>query len=237
MRSAADVLNDHADSALAELSSERQRVASLVFRALTGGGAGSDLRRPLRISQLAAETGASVDDVRAVVEHFHAANFLTSPDRALTADWEADITHESLIRQWKKLAGWVREEAQDADDYRFYSLNAVRDASPLAGRSLESAVEWVIKGHSPAWAAHHGGDLEATVRYIRQSEQLSREEERRKERARRRAYIVAGVCLLAAWRGGARSLRMAAADGRPTPGGDRKDRPGSIAGEGRYPPV
>ena len=130
-RSAADALNDHADRALAELSSERQRVASLIFRALTGGGAGRDLRRPLRISQFVAETGAPVDDVRAVVEHFHAANFLTSPDRALTADWEADITHESLIRQWKKLAGWVQEEAQDADDYRYYSLNATRDASPL----------------------------------------------------------------------------------------------------------
>ncbi|MCP5113473.1 MAG: hypothetical protein GY953_21780, partial [bacterium] len=142
-QSAADALNDHADRTLAELPENRRQIASLVFRALTGGGAGTDLRRPLRLSQLAAETGAPLDDVRAVVEHFYAANFLTSPDRELTPDWEADIRHESLIRQWKKLARWVADEAQDADDYRYYSQNVTRDASELTGRSLESAVQWV----------------------------------------------------------------------------------------------
>ena len=169
--SPADALNDHADRTLSELTEDRQRVASLVFRALTGGGASRDLRRPLRLSQLAGETGALLEEVRGVVEHFQAANFLTSPDRGLTSDWEADITHESLMRQWKKLSGWVAEEADDADDYRFYSLNAARDASALTERSLESAVRWLSKGHNATWAARYGGDFEATVRYIQRSEQ------------------------------------------------------------------
>ena len=169
--SAADALNDHADSTLLELAPGRQRTASLIFRSLTGGGGGRDLRRPRRLSQLAEETGVSVKEVSEVVEHFLAANFLSSPDRQFTDDWEADITHESLIRQWKKLAGWVAEEAADADDYRFYSTNAARGASPLTERSLESAVKWLSKGHNVAWAARYGGDFEATVRYIQESEQ------------------------------------------------------------------
>ncbi len=184
--SAADALNDHADRTLKELPTEdRRRVASLVFRALTGGGAGRDLRRPLRLSQLAAETGAPLEEVREVVEHFYAENFLTSPDRGLTPDWEADITHESLIRQWKKLSGWVAEEAAGADDYRFYSLNAARDASPLTERTLESALQWLRKGHNAAWAARYGGDFEATVRYIERSERIRQEASVEREVERR----------------------------------------------------
>ena len=87
-------------------------------------------------------------------------------------------------------------------------------------------MQWVNKGHSPAWAARYGGDLGATIRYIRRSEQLSQEGEYRKERARRRAYVVAGVCLLAAlgvgalavyaWRarGAAESARIEAEQSR-----------------------
>lgn len=188
--SAADALNDHADQKLNELTKDRQRVAGLVFRALIGGGASRDLRRPLPLSQLASETGARLDEVREVVEHFHTANFLTSPDRTLTSDWEADITHESLIRQWKKLSGWVAEEATDADDYRFFSLNATRQASALTERSLESAVRWLSKGYNASWAARYGGDFEATVRYIRRSQA-----EARFERSWRVFWAPAGVIL------------------------------------------
>ena len=194
-RSAADALNDHADRVWNELTPHRQQVASAVFRALTGGGAGRDLRRPLRLSQLAAETGAP-RDVRAVAEHFYAADFLRSPDRGLTADWEADITHESLIRQWRRLAGWVAEEAKDADDYRYYSLNATREASPLLGRSLESAVQWVDKGHNAVWAGRYGGDYAATVQYIRRSEELGQREEARKERTRHWMFVSAAASIV-----------------------------------------
>jgi uncharacterized RDD family membrane protein YckC len=187
--SAAQALNDHADQTLNELPRDRHRVASLIFRALIGGGGTSrDLRRPLPLSQLARETGASLDEVRGVVEHFYAANFLTSPDRTLTSDWEADITHESLIRQWKKLSRWVAEEATDADDYRFYSLNATRQASALTERSLDSAVRWVNKGYNASWSARYGGDFEATISYIRRSQS-----EAKFERRWRRYWAPAGA--------------------------------------------
>jgi hypothetical protein len=203
-RSADDALSDHADRTLLELTPERQRLASLVFRALAGGTETRDLRRRRRLSQLAAETGAPLGEVRAVVDHFRAANFITSPDRGFTEDWEADITHESLIRRWEKLAKWVAEEATEADDYRYYSVNARRGASPLTGLALLSAIRWVEAGHTPAWAARYGGDLEATVEYIRQSEHAA--EEAQKERARRRAYILAAVCVVVALCMGALAL-------------------------------
>jgi len=131
--SAAKALNDHADRVLDELPKGRRRLASLIFRALIDASEGRDQRRPQRLSELAAITGATPDDVRAIAEHFCTANFLTSPDRGRTPDWEVDITHESLIRQWKKLARWVAAEARNAEDYRYFSARVERGDDRLSG--------------------------------------------------------------------------------------------------------
>jgi WD40 repeat protein/energy-coupling factor transporter ATP-binding protein EcfA2 len=207
--SAAAALNAHADRVLAELPAGRQALASFIFRALTEAGEGRDQRRPQRLSQLAAITGAPLEEVRGVAEHFLTANFLTSPDRWRTDDWEADITHESLIRQWKQLAGWVAEEAKGAEDYRYFYRGASRGAVPLTSFDLDLAIKWLDKRLNAAWAARYGGDFDATVRYIRRSEQAKKEfeeavaayaaeEAARKDRARRNAYILAGACLVVA---------------------------------------
>jgi energy-coupling factor transporter ATP-binding protein EcfA2 len=169
VQSAADALNDHADRVLAALPGDRQVLAGGIFRALTDVKEGRDQRRPLRLSQLAEETGAAAEAVRAVVEHFYAANFLTSPDRGRTEDWEVDITHESLIRQWKKLSAWVAEEAKDAEDYRYFAQRAQRHAGALTGTDLGLARKWAARNHNAAWAARYGGDFEKTIDYIRRS--------------------------------------------------------------------
>ena len=72
-------MNAHADRVFQELSEKQQHFASLMFRALTEAGEGHDQRRPLRLSQLAAETGAPSDEVRLVAEHFLESTFFTSP--------------------------------------------------------------------------------------------------------------------------------------------------------------
>jgi tetratricopeptide (TPR) repeat protein len=169
VRSAADALNEHADQVLAELPADRQGLASGIFRALTDVREGRDRRRPLRLSKLTEVSGASPEEVRAAVEHFYVASFLTSPDRGRTEDWEVDITHESLIRQWKKLSAWVAEEAKDAEDYRYFAQRAQRHAGALTPTDLALARKWVAKNHNAAWAARYGGDFEQTIDYIRQS--------------------------------------------------------------------
>ncbi|HEX3092964.1 MAG TPA: ATP-binding protein, partial [Candidatus Angelobacter sp.] len=159
-RSAADALNDHADRVLDELPQapkDRRKLASLIFRALTDASESRDQRHPQRLSDLAKVTGAEPEEVRAIVEHFYAASFLTSPDRGRTPDWEVDITHESLIRQWKKLAGWVEDELEDADDYRYYLSRANRHADPLTGLELLEALDWLEKNHNAFWALRYGG--------------------------------------------------------------------------------
>src|SRR5437899_3172726 len=110
-------LNDHANDVLAKLPLNRRQLAKKIFPELTEVGDGRDQRRPMRLSQLARRTSVDLADLTAVVEPFLLANFLTSPDRNGTTDWELDISHESLIRQWETLQNWATEEAHDREDY------------------------------------------------------------------------------------------------------------------------
>ena len=210
---AAKALNDHADLILAELGSvEHQDLARRIFQCLTEVGEGRDQRRPARLSTLVEMTGASLDDVKAVVKRFYDASFLTSPDRERTEDWEVDITHESLIRQWVQLREWAKTEAADGEEYREYARRARRaegEFGLLVDPDLSLALKWLEKKHNAAWAGRYGGDFAGTTAFIERSrekyEETGREiasiaaaAEADKERARRRAYWLAGASLLIA---------------------------------------
>ncbi|MBM4041671.1 MAG: hypothetical protein FJ290_24495 [Planctomycetes bacterium] len=164
-------LNDHADQVLGDLQpEERQDLAARVFQQLTDIREGRDQRRPARLSRLAELTGGDPGDVEAVVEHLFGANFLTSPDRGRTPDWEVDITHESLIRQWEQLREWAKAEAADAEEYREFAKRAARGGELLAGTDLDLALKWLAKKRNPAWAERHGGGFTGTVAFIERSQ-------------------------------------------------------------------
>ena len=64
----------------------------------------------------------------------------------LVDDILVDISHESLIRQWETLRGWVEAEGEAGKVYRRLAEDAERYAagkgSLLVGRALEVACEW-----------------------------------------------------------------------------------------------
>src|SRR5271166_4731395 len=173
----AKALNDHADKVLAELPPDGQELAKKIFQELTEVGQGRDQRRPQQMGQLARRTGASLLEVTAVIDHFLKASFLTSPDRGRAEDWEVDISHESLIRQWETLKNWATEEAQDRDDYLYFAKRVERGGELLAGADLALALKWRERKHSPDWATRYGRYFTATVAFI----DRSRHEQRRQE--------------------------------------------------------
>jgi len=122
-----------------------------------------------------------------VVEHFLKATLLTSPDRGHAKDWEVDITHESLIRQWDTLKGWATEEAQGRDDYLYFSERMERGGEPLTGTDLALALKWRDRGHGREWANRYGGDFGAIIAFIERSrkDQEQREWERQEEGRKR----------------------------------------------------
>jgi hypothetical protein len=113
-----DALNRHAERAFGELGSdERKRLAERIFKALTDGTDARGIRRPERLTQLCAICAATQDQVESVLEVFRkpSRSFLMPPaGEPLEEKTVIDISHESLMRVWVRLKGWVDEEAQSA---------------------------------------------------------------------------------------------------------------------------
>ena len=125
---AAQALDSHADEAWQSLGllGAPGGTVERVLRSLTERAAdGTEVRRPLRFSQLVAicsnGTPGSDADVALVVERFRRADtafLLPGGAQALADDPVIDISHESLIRQWARLRGWVQAEAEAATELR-----------------------------------------------------------------------------------------------------------------------
>jgi hypothetical protein len=114
-------LDGHADKAWKELDANGQLIAEALFRALTERGRdGLDIRRPVRVQAVMELAGCDLATLAQVVDTFRQSgrNFLMpSPHVALTPDTTLDISHESLIRQWERLKGWVAAEDEKAAMY------------------------------------------------------------------------------------------------------------------------
>jgi len=82
----------------------------------------------------------------------------------LATDSVLDITHESLMRVWKRLGRWVSEEGESAQIYRRLADDASMHAQGATGLvvdpELGRVVKWRDTHHpSPAWAKRYGGRL------------------------------------------------------------------------------
>ena len=121
------------------------------------------IRRPTRLSNLCAITGATEPRLRDVIDCFRqrgersGRNFLVfSRDQ----DPMVDISHESLIRQWHSLRSWVDEEAANADIYSRLAETASKhsDAEPRFYRDaeLQEAIAWQRRQQpTAAWAERY----------------------------------------------------------------------------------
>ena len=121
-----------------------------------------------------------------------------------------DLSHEALMRQWKRLSRWVDTEARRAADYRRWtereSDHRHKQGGLLEGAALARAVEW-LGGQkedgrdawrpTAAWAARYATtadgpdafeELARTVAFIEQSAEHVRQQEQeeidRRERER-----------------------------------------------------
>jgi hypothetical protein len=203
-----NALSNHADEAFGELTPDQQRIDEILFKRLSGSEDGPrDVRSPTKVSDVAAVAGVEPAEVWAVLEVF------TRPDRCFLVvdntppdDCFIDISHESLIRQWRRLKAWVQEESEDAVTYRRLRDWALRWREGKAGlwRGPDLAAATVARGFwSPrpeAWAARYGrpGEFQTALEFLDASIAEDRaafelEEVARKQQLRR-ARLVALVC-------------------------------------------
>jgi WD40 repeat protein len=173
-----EALSRHAEEAFAEVPENLRPVAERAFKALTESGAsGRGIRRPAKLGQLAAIAGCSLQDMIRVVEIFRAPGraFLMPPAEVpLAEDSVIDISHESLMRTWGRLADWTEEEKICVLLYRRLKETAELAAAGEAGLwrdpDLRIALEWRHKNEPTAgWAERYGGAFGEAMSFLDRS--------------------------------------------------------------------
>jgi formylglycine-generating enzyme required for sulfatase activity len=194
----ADALNRHADRAFDELGGDvRKRVAERVFKALTDKGSDPrGIRRPTRLKDLGAICDATPAELEPGLEVFRRASrsFLMPPaGESLTPDSWIDISHESLMRLWKRLDRWADEEAQSARTYcrlaETAAEHAAGNASLWRGPELQRALDWREKIQpNEAWAlrCHPGFPFAAAMDFLTRSSEARDAERAERERTHQR---------------------------------------------------
>jgi hypothetical protein len=170
----AELLSGHADRVMDAAAPDARR-ASLVesiFRELTDVNAeGSAIRRPRALRDLAAVAGGTPDELRPLIDAFRApgVSFLTPYAPApLNEKTVVDISHEALIRCWRRIAspkdGWLKQEFDDGLAWRSLLSEAraferdQRRVLSAAARSARPFYEAVLQQRQFVLAAAHRGD-------------------------------------------------------------------------------
>jgi hypothetical protein len=199
-----EALSLHADEAWGELPDDRRHVAEKLFKALTEKGTDNrEIRRPTRLSEIAAGAEVTEAEVVAVADVFRGEGrsfLMPSGKSELRSDTVIDISHESLIRNWDRLQKWVDEEAVSARIYRRLAEAAVlhREGGEglLQDPALQIGLDWRNKEHpNAAWAGrYHPGFAEAMTflddsKTAHQADLAAKQKQREDQLARERREL------------------------------------------------
>ncbi|MDT7777931.1 MAG: hypothetical protein QOC99_443 [Acidobacteriota bacterium] len=200
-------LSLHAEEAFGELSPPQRLIAEKLFKGLTELGTDNrETRRPLELREVCALTQASEAEVISVVEVFRrpGRSFLMPP-ASVPLDGESllDISHESLIRNWSRLAEWVEEEALSSRMYRRLAetaeLYAKKEAGLWRDPDLQLALDW-LKQTEPneTWARRYDPDFDAAMAFLAASEKNRGDEaaERERQRKEKERFLRGGLTIL-----------------------------------------
>jgi len=222
-----DSLSINADAAYEELTGEEKVIAEKMFKRLTEKGAGRrEGRLPATIDEIAKIAGVAVERVLPVIEVFRREGrsfLMPAPPVPLIPSTLVDISHESLISGWKRLSGWVDEEAYSAKTYRRLVDDALlypHGKGPLTNPELSFTVKWksdytpnetwarryrsefgkALEGDDPParpdWAKPDDSEYGIALKYLQISEQEYKQTERERRRRKYFPYALAAAILL-----------------------------------------
>lgn len=172
-------LSNHAEEAHGELKTDRKKyLAEAIFKTITVKGADNrGVRRPTSIKRLAEICSATTDEIIEVADIFRRVDrgfVMPPPQLELTESSILDISHESLMRVWERLATWVDEEAEAAELYLRITESALLFEKDKAGLwrdpDLQIAVDWRDRiNPNEAWARQYNQNFDVSVRFIEAS--------------------------------------------------------------------
>jgi len=178
-----EALSIHLEEVYNELRDQKSKVvAEKIFKALTD--AGNDkrgTRRLAKLSELCTLAEAREDDVIRVIDSFREPGraFLMPPNHVrLNPDSVIDISHESIMRVWKRLRGWVDEENQSAQLYLRLSQSAELYQTGKTGLwvnpELQLALQWKeLNKPNATWALRYNPAFERAMTFLEYSRKES----------------------------------------------------------------
>jgi WD40 repeat protein len=190
-----NALSMHANEAYEALSDTGKRICRSMFRTLTEKSSDNKgIRHPATVREIAEVAQAPVDDVIEVINVFRSRgrSFLTpSENISLVEQTVIDISHESLMRVWERLRGWVEEETASVQMYlrlsEAASLFQLGKTGLWRPPDLQLAINW-RKNQQPslAWAKKYNPAFEKVIVFLDASEKKFLQEEQNKVKLQRR---------------------------------------------------
>lgn len=175
-----NALNAHALEAWTELNPQQKSIAVKMFKLLTAVDANNRrIRHPTSLQTISNISEAKPEAVLAVIEKFLSKGraFLTLSPDTKNGSRLVDISHESLIRQWKALAKWVDEEAESAKVYERLTERALRhkkhEANLYTGLDLARVKSWhktIPEGDAgKVWSLRYNQNFEDAIQFLSDS--------------------------------------------------------------------
>jgi WD40 repeat protein/energy-coupling factor transporter ATP-binding protein EcfA2 len=204
-------LSLHAEEAYFEIGTEQEReICRKIFKSLTEKrDDGRGVRRPCMVKEISEMSGSSIQQVIKVVEIFRATgrSFLMPPVGVeLKEDSVIDISHESLMRVWERLIGWVHEEIESAELYTRLAKAAALYQEGKSGiwrdPELLMAMNWRESQKPNAmWARRYDPSFERAMNFLDHSQSEKEREllgaEKKRKAALVRLRITLGVIAFA----------------------------------------
>ena len=210
-----NALSIHAEESYEEVGKENgQKIVERMLKALTDTFSDPrGVRRPTSVQDLAAICEVSEEEIIQIIEIFRGpkCSFLMPPcPVALDSPSIIDLSHESLMRCWTRLATWAKEEQASASVYVRLSQAARWFAEGTAGMwrtpELELGLRWRRENRpTAAWAERYNSSFEQAMEFLDLSEKerdrLSAERERERRKTLRQtqwaAAILGVLCVVA----------------------------------------
>lgn len=170
-------LDRHATEMMAEMDTGEKEMVKRIFQALTTVDSyGRKVRRPLRLRILSELLAAEGNLLLSLVEKINkdARSFIIVNKSDSANDPLLDISHESLIRQWEALNGWVDEEARNVENLRYLvksgQLHEKKLKDVLVGAELNTYASWYDRlKPSHVWGKLISDDFAAGIGYLHKS--------------------------------------------------------------------
>ncbi len=168
-------LSLHANELYDELTSREKEIAEVLFKNVTEKNQDNrGLRRPCRLGLIAELGEASEDEVIRVVDHFRQPGrsfLMPAAHIPLNSDSMIELSHESLMRIWNRLAGWVEDEFESASMYKRLSEAAAMYQIGKTGLwrppDLQLALNWQKKQRpTREWAQRYDEAFERAIVFL-----------------------------------------------------------------------